>query len=115
MKEERMSILKMLETGKISAQEAYQLLGSLDSPQGAQVVSGTRKLLKVEVIEAGEAKVKMNVPLALAKVALKFIPKSAFAGNDLDIEQLLHEIEGGAEGNLVEVNDGDTRVVIGIA
>lgn len=112
MKEERMQILRMLEEGKIKADEAFQLINTLDETKPAPVAT-RKKFLRVRIIDGGETKVNVNIPLQLARVAMRFIPKSALKDHpELNIDELIQDVENGAEGKLVEVQDGGTHVEV---
>lgn len=112
MKEERIQILRMLEEGKIKSDEAFELLKTLEDSKPVPATS-KKKFLRVRVFEGGGAKVNVNIPIQLAKIAFRFIPKSVLKDHgELDFDELLQEIERGAEGKLVEVQDGETRVEV---
>lgn len=111
MKEERVQILRMLEEGKIKADEAYQLLSALEETK--LPTDTRRKFLRVRVIDGPETKVNVNIPVQLAKLALRFIPKRALGERpELDFDEIVREIEAGVEGKLVEVHDGGTIVEV---
>ncbi|MEC9488661.1 MAG: hypothetical protein UMV23_04175 [Halanaerobium sp.] len=114
MNEERKRILKMVEDGKISVEEADSLLGALGQDKPPKTSSA--KFLRVRVQEGGSEKVNINVPISLAKVALRFIPnnvKNTLNEKKLDLDDILAEIESGmGDRKIVEVEDGDDRVEI---
>ncbi|MGI6083585.1 MAG: SHOCT-like domain-containing protein [Limnochordia bacterium] len=111
MSEERMQILRMLADGKINAEEAEQLLSTVEQSQRPS--PSHRKFLRVRVVDGEDTKVNVNIPISLAKMALRFLPAKILEQYpELDFDALVQEIEAGAEGKLVEVNDGDTSVEI---
>ncbi|MDI3546691.1 MAG: hypothetical protein PWR10_343 [Halanaerobiales bacterium] len=119
MNEERIRILKMLEEGKISVEEADELLNTLNAApeKEREVKKGKARFIKILVDEEGEEKVDISIPFSLAKTALKFMPKSAkdsLNEQEINLEELLNSVEGDLEETqtLVNINDGDTRVVI---
>ena len=116
MSEERMKILKMLEEGKITVEEATRLIEAIEAPTPAEGEHGGKPgFLRVRVWEDGQEKVKINVPLALARTVLRAIPGSArqqMNAQGVDIEQLLNEISTMKIGKLVEVEDGSNRVEV---
>lgn len=76
-------------------------------------------MIKIRVNSADGDQVKINLPVALIKVALavgmeipQFSGKEALA--QIDIEQIIRLVEAGAIGKLVEVesSDGDTVDII---
>ena len=120
MNEERKRILQMLAEGQISAEEAAELIEALDD---APAVAEPRpeapaRLLRIYIHDPEDAtEVKINLPLALARFALKFIPEQqqaqiSEAGFELD--ELLASLKSETPaGRLVEIEDGDgTRVII---
>lgn len=115
MSEERMRILKMLEEGKITVEEADNLLSALGEDEKPRK-SRTARFLRIRVQEAGEEKVNINVPISLAKVAMRFIPshvKGTLNEKDIDIDEILSEIEEGmGDRKIVEVEDGEDRVEV---
>ncbi len=117
MKEERLRILKMVEEGKISTEEASELLETLEPMADEKEGQGKIKKIKILVEEHGEKKVNISLPFALAKTALRFIPKKALNSmeeEDIDFKELLNTLESDLEKDspLVNIHDGDTRVVI---
>jgi len=117
MSEERMQILKMLETGQISAKEAADLLSALEKPKAeAEPVSTRGRWLHVKVTDlaSGRLKVNVNVPMGLMDVALRmgarFMPKT----DTVDPQQLMEAIRTGGVGKIVEVEDeeGGERVEV---
>jgi hypothetical protein len=124
--EERMAILRMIEQGKISAEEGARLLAALSArktgasapppadtaPRGE--VFDTSRGLRIRVYDLvnNQAKVNVSVPVGLFRLIQRFIPASA----GIDVAQIEQAIASGAIGRIVEVvdHDGGTRVEIGI-
>src|SRR5690625_4976291 len=87
MSDERLQILRMLEEGKVSAEEAAKLLEAVgESGAGPTPAVGRRRnrVLRVHVTEGERTKVNVNVPLDLARVALRFVPKSALKQHGIE-------------------------------
>jgi len=74
--EERVRILRLLEEGKISADEAGKLLDALGTKKSEKA-----RWLKVRVYDVGSSKpkVNVNVPLSLMKIVIKVGGKFSFA------------------------------------
>lgn len=118
--DEKLHILRMLEEGKVSAEEAAKLLeavgASADAPTGG--VRRRNRFLRVHVMEGERTKVNVNVPLDLARVALRFVPKDALKGHGIDelvdLDEIVRLLEEGFEGKIVDVEDEDsnTRVEV---
>ncbi len=109
--EERMRILRMVEEGKISPEEAARLLEALGrkkskkNPKIAQRLQG--RWLRVRVYDAdGKSKVNLNVPLRLVDVGLsiagRFLPDFQFDGVT---EALSEALDAGMMGKIVDVVD----------
>lgn len=117
MSEERKKILSMLAEGKITADEAEELLNALYNEKDRTVSSKREaRYLQIKVWQEGKEKVNVNLPISLAKIALKFIPteaKETMEQKNIDIDAIIHDIMNGAPaGKIVEVNDEDDRVEI---
>ena len=116
--EERMKILKLVQVGKISADEGAKLLKALtvtsQKPQrrAATVrVGGGARWLRVRVTDmaSGKAKVNVNLPLKLVDAGLSIAAQ--FAPDDIDIDGLMtavmEAIDENMTGKIVDVVDGD--------
>lgn len=119
MSEERIQILNMLRDGKITVEEADRLLEAVnEAPRplfgGGEVDGGKPRFLRVHVWEAGKPKVNVNIPLSLARFAMRFVPRGALQAGEhkIDIDEILAAIQQGASGKLVEVEDGGDRVEV---
>jgi hypothetical protein len=110
--EERMMILRMVEQGKINAEEGARLLAALGNRSGGQGSAGTSsgrssmrsgRNFRVRVTDnlTGQQKVQVNIPLALAEMGLRFVPKSA----GIDVESIQQALDTGIEGRIVDVVD----------
>ncbi len=103
MSQERLRILNMVAEGKITPQEAEQLLQVLNEPSAEASISTTKnpKFLRVKV--TGEDEVDVRVPFGILRTGIKLtslIPPIAIAhidrqmkekGIDFDISQLKKE------------------------
>lgn len=112
--EERMKILKMIDEGKITAEEGAKLLGALKDtrktgrPVGTgSAIGGSRGTLRVRVTDmmTGKTKVNINLPVGLMDAAMRIGSQYAPELRDLDLETLLTEVRSGASGKIVEVTD----------
>lgn len=114
MNEERLQILKMLENGTIKADEAARLLEATEASQPAIESGGRVKWLRIKVQEAGKNTVNVRVPAALLGVANRFIPGGLkdSAGNVIDLQSIAQAVRAGAEGKLVEVDEGNSHIEI---
>jgi len=106
--EERMQILKMLEAGQITAEEAGKLLEALDaSMAGEPEMGGQANWFRVRVtdIRTGRPKVNVNIPVGLVNLGLKIGARFAPDMEELDFEDLIDAIRTGVQGRIVDVED----------
>jgi hypothetical protein len=107
--EERLQILKMIQEGKISAEEGAQLLSALGSGKKTTPHStaggAMARWLRVRVTDmaTGKNKVNVNIPMGLVNVGLKmgarFVPETA----DIDFDDLVTQIRSGAHGKVIDI------------
>jgi hypothetical protein len=109
--EERMKILKMIQDGKISAEEGAKLLSALrESPKptkGNLPLGGEKGWLRVRVTDTdtGKTKVNVNLPLGLMDAGLRIGAQYAPELGGLDINKIISEIKSGTSGKIVDVVD----------
>ncbi len=109
--DERLKILQMLEEGRITAEEAANLIRALGKQQRkrgpASPSQAEPRWLRVRVTEPDKdrSSVNVNLPLNMVNVGLKmgarFIPE--FEG--LDLEELGEALRAGMTGKIVDVVD----------
>ncbi|MCD6131253.1 MAG: hypothetical protein J7J61_04015 [Candidatus Hydrothermae bacterium] len=108
MKEEILRIMKMVEEGKITADEAMKLIEALGEEK--EVEKG--RFLKILIMEGGDKKVSITVPLKLLNLIRKFIPESkmqAKVGNrEVNIVELLDSLGDELKGELVNIEDEES-------
>jgi SHOCT-like protein len=111
LKEERMQILRMIQSGQISADEGAKLLAALEdskkSEAAANVAAAQGKFLRVRVTDmnSGRTRVNVNVPLALVNVGLKMGAKFIPDLEGMDANEIMDAIRSGAQGKIVDVED----------
>lgn len=121
VREERMQVLRMLEDGSISAEEAATLLDALDraSPQpppgAAPAPRGVEaRQVRIRVTDSEEGRVTVNLafPLGLIKsgleIASQFVPEDYLP----KVDAIRESVAIGFRGTLVDVDDGGQRVEI---
>ncbi|AEE97368.1 SHOCT-like domain-containing protein [Mahella australiensis] len=112
--DERLMILKMLQDGKITAEQGAELLSAVDDSDHIQKTNAKNKMLHVRVFDQSEnTKVNVNVPLSMLKVALKLGNKFAKDSmpEDIDLEEIAKALEDGSEGKIVDIDSGDGQKV----
>ncbi len=113
--EERMKILKMIEEGKISAEEGAKLLSALSegrkSAFGAQAAAGSggARWLRIRVTDTstGKAKVNVNLPIGLVNVGLKLGARFSPDVDEEQMEALAEALKSGLSGKIIDVTDED--------
>ncbi len=127
--EERMKILQMVQEGKITPEEAAQLLEAISAGSTAPTppprrpapvgdsfgVEGSMgpgrkpRFLRVRVTDtdSGRPRVNVRLPISMVTVGLKMGSKFAPQVEGLDAEQLMQIIESGELGQIVDVVDDE--------
>jgi len=120
--EERLQILKMLEKGTIDAEEANELISTLEKrdtvfekPEGK---SSKPRFIKILVEENGEEKVNISIPMLLAKTAFKIMPKQAkeqMEEQNVNLDEILASInDESTKGKIIDINDDGEHVSISL-
>jgi hypothetical protein len=114
---EKLQILKLVQEGKVTPDEATKLLQALDSKSADSVVSTVgSKLLRVRIIECGGTKVNVNVPMSLVEAAMaigvKFIPEEELRG--VDLSAVIEAIKQGVTGKIVEIDSEQAKIEISV-
>jgi SHOCT-like domain len=117
--EERKRILKMIEEGKLSAEEGARLLEALDAPtekatrvvfQDSYARRGSQIRIRIYSEVTGAERVNLTVPIALAKMFSAMVPEPQRAWLDeqgIRIEDLMASIESGQVGKIIDMRAGD--------
>ena len=112
--DERMLILRMIEDGKVSAEEGAKLLTSISQetekrPKAivAQKKPGGAQWFRVRVSDSqtGKMKALVNLPIGLMDWGLKVGAQFAPEMEGLDLSELSEILRSGADGKIVEVFD----------
>jgi hypothetical protein len=109
--EERLRVLKMIEEGKITAEQGAQLLeamkggGRQKKEDSSPAASSQPRRLRIQVTDlaTGQSKVNINMPWGLVSVGAKM--GARFAPDNIDIDELMTAIDAGAEGKVIDVVD----------
>ncbi len=120
--EERMKVLKLIEDGKVSAEEGARLLAALDKSRGrsrrvhraeSEARAGDGRWIRVRVSDthSGKTRVNMQLPLALVNMGLavgaRFVPDMA----NLNVDEIHDALRSGARGKVLEVKDDGGELV----
>jgi hypothetical protein len=124
--DERKKVLDMLAAGQINVDQASELLRALgDAPSATGAVppppppparTGTARLLRISIDanddgDGERAKIRVNVPLGLAKFASRFLPAEArteLEAQGIDLSELISALSTETpEGRLVDIDVDD--------
>lgn len=129
--EERLQVLRMIQEGKITAEEGAKLLSALKSSAsraaagqaafytqaaggtgqaaGSDVSGGAGKWFRVRVtdLRTGRRKVMVNIPLSLVDVGLKF--GARFGTSNVNMNEVVSAIRSGAIGKIADVEDDNDQ------
>lgn len=113
--EERMKILKMIEEGKISAEDGAKLLAALSSADARKqpsssspfAASGNNRSLHIRVTDAasGKAKVDVKLPMVLVDVGLKIGARFAPQLGTEQMDAINEALRSGLSGKIIDVVD----------
>ncbi len=114
--EERLKILKMIQEGKISAEQGMQLLQALDgeavksAASAVDTGSGLNKparWLRVRVtdVETGKTRVNVRLPIGVVTAGMKMGARFSPEVEGLDMDVLMQHIRSGETGKIVDVID----------
>lgn len=100
-------ILRMVSEGKITAEEAERLLAAID---GARPEA---KKITVMVFEddSQKPKVRINLPISLARFAMQFVPSEVLDKQEIPTEEILRALEEAQPGKVFEVKDDEGKRV----
>lgn len=118
--EERLKILKMIQEGKITAEEGAQLMDALDGPKEvkgerspesspAGPAGKNNRWFRVRVTDTDTGKTRVNVrmPLSLVSAGVKMGARFSPEVQGLDMAQLMQFVNSGETGQVVDVYDND--------
>jgi hypothetical protein len=110
--EERMKILKMIEEGKLSAEEGTKLLAALSdkrvsAPPRPPGLSGGPRWLRIRVtdIRSGRSKASVQIPLALVDAGMKIGAHFAPEVQGVDMSNVMEAVRSGMIGKIIDVTD----------
>jgi len=114
--EERMKILKLIEEGKISAEEGAKLLSALSqgrrgpgtpTPPRPPGMPGSARWLRIRVTDTrtGRSKASVQIPLALVDAGLKIGAHFAPEVEGVDMSNVMEALRSGVTGKIIDVTD----------
>ena len=115
--EERMKILKMIEEGKISADEGSKLLTALNDsrkgipmpPRSQAMGGGSARWLRIRVtdVRTGRSKASVQIPLALVDAGMKIGAHFAPEVEGVDMTNVMEALRMGVTGKIIDVTDDE--------
>ena len=105
--DERNRVLYMVESGKVTAAQAAQLLETLDLERSRSREQSRNRTARVRVtnLATNRQKVNVTIPVSLIQVGLRLGTRLAPQVSGSALEDLLRAIEGGATGRLLDLQD----------
>ena len=110
--EERMKILKMIEEGKLSAEEGTKLLAALSDkrvptpPRPPGTPGGARWLrIRVTDVRTGRSKASVQIPLALVDAGMKIGAHFSPGVEGVDMSNVMDAVRTGMTGKIIDVTD----------
>ena len=131
--EERLRILEMVAEGKLTTDEADELLGAMEPaplpvargafaplahPHHLRHAAAPQRYLTVRVTDGDQPKVNVRIPLGLARGAAKWLgnlTEQVQSSFDLNVKDLVESLgDAPSDGTVIDLHDGGTTVWIGI-
>jgi hypothetical protein len=112
--EERMKILKMIEEGKISAEDGAKLLAALSEGRRSSAGNLNRSAnagrwlrIRVTDIATGRSKAAVQIPLGLIDAGLKIGAHFAPEVEGVDMSSVMDALHAGVTGKIIDVTDDE--------
>jgi hypothetical protein len=109
-----MKILKMIEEGKLSAEEGTKLLAALSDkrmptpPRPPGMTGGARWLrIRVTDVRSGRSKASVQIPLALVDAGMKIGAHFAPEVQGVDMSNVMEAVRAGMIGKIIDVTDDE--------
>jgi hypothetical protein len=109
--DERMKILRMIEDGKITAEEGAKLLAALSEGQSGssgptnRAASGLMLRIRVTDVNSNRTKANVQLPLSMIdagmKIGARFIPEV----EGVDMSNVMNAVRSGVTGKIVDMTD----------
>jgi len=107
MSEERLKILKMIEEGKISADDGIKLIGALGD--GRPKPGGAARWLRIRVTDSrsGRSKAAVQIPIALVDAGMKIGAHFAPEVEGVNMSNVMDAVRSGMTGKIIDVTDDE--------
>jgi hypothetical protein len=107
-----MKILKMIEEGKLSAEEGTKLLTALSekrvpTPPRPPGMPGAPRWLRIRVtdVRSGRSKASVQIPLALVDAGIKIGAHFAPEVEGVNMSNVMEAVRSGMTGKIIDVTD----------
>ncbi len=108
-KKERVKILKMIEEGKITAEEGSRLLAVLSKSKqvrtDVQVSEAKWLRIRVSDLDTGRTTVNVNLPVGLVDVGLRMGARFVPDMEGIELEELSEALRQGLTGKIIDIVD----------
>jgi len=117
---EKLSILKMIEEGRVTAEEGLRLLEALDTPRRGPARPAARRLrVRVSELGTGRTRAQVNIPLDLVDLGLRWAARSVnrrirIGEIEIDPKRLSAAVRRGDVGRLLDYTDDDENARVEI-
>lgn len=114
-----MLILKMLESGKINAEDAYKLLTAIDGKKDTKQNNKTQErpnfhskknYLSITLEKESGEKSNVRIPISIARMGLNAGSKFSSELNGLNINEIINSLEQNGEAFIV--NNGKNETIV---
>jgi len=107
--EERMKILKLVEEGRISPEDATRLLAALSKGEQRRPAegSGQARWLRIRLTDlaSGKLVVNANLPISLVNVGLRMGAKFVPEMNGTQMDTIAEALRQGVTGKVMDITD----------
>lgn len=109
--EERLKILRMIQDGKITAEDGVRLLAALENSQASTsplpAIPILARWLRVRVTDTNTGKTRVNIrlPISVLNAGVKMGARFSPEVQGMDINQLMEMVHSGMIGQVVDVMD----------
>ena len=117
MEDEIKQVIKMVEQGKITAEEAENLIHViLDTPESGlhMAKTGKARFFKISMNDDEGQKMDIAIPMGLVKFVKKFIPSQnieQLSKQGLDIDEIISSVENAEKSELVNISGSEGELV----
>ena len=117
MEDEIKQVIKMVEQGKITAEEAEDLIHTiLENPESTLNVTQTDKarFFKISMNDEDGHQMDIAIPMGLVRFVKKFIPSKnikQLSNQGLDIDEIISSVENAGKSELVNMAGSDGEYI----